>query len=159
MGILKHRGKTHFLSELVEAIQNELTPLENKMVFARTNDVPFSDLSEKRLKTEIDQIMVRGAAISGCPLPNTDFFADIIAEEIKIFIMDFGYQDLTVPEIFLAMRMNSRGGFKYPSGLDIEQVQFYGSCFNVDFLSKVLANYMTLRNILDRKFQNHIDGY
>ena len=103
--------------------------------------------------------MLRGAAISGCQLPHTDFFADFIASELKIFINDFGYSDLTYEEIMLALRLNAKGGLKYASGEYQEQVEFFGSCFNVNFIAKILANYCIFRNALDRKLQNQIDGY
>jgi hypothetical protein len=125
----------------------------------RCSEEPFSKLSEKDEKVALDEIMLRGAANTGCNLPNTDFFANIIGEEIAIHVKEFGYQDLTAGEILLALRLNSKGDAKYPAGLTLEQVPFFGNCFNVEFLSKVLSNYMVLRNYIDRKFQNHIDGY
>lgn len=106
--------------------------------------------------------MLRGAAICGCNLPDTDFFAKFIAEEITAFILEFGYKELTLGEIILAFRINAKGNFKnYINfvGLDIEQIVFYGNCMNVDYVAKVLSNYLTIRNLLDRKLQNKIDGY
>lgn len=126
---------------------------------ARQDGLPFSELDEDESKTSIDQIMLRGAAICGCPLPHTEFFADIISDEIKKFVNDFGYSDLTLEEILLSLRVNSKGGLRHPSGVEIEQVGFIGNCFHVDFLSKVLNNYFAFRTNLDRKFQNHLDGY
>lgn len=103
--------------------------------------------------------MLKGAAVSGCALPNTEFFAEIIAEELLSFIMDFGYSDYAYDEIILALRFNAKGGLKYPSGTVIEQVQFLGTCFNIDYFSKIMENYKIVREVLDRKFQNIIDGY
>jgi hypothetical protein len=106
--------------------------------------------------------MLRGAAVCGCNIPDTDFFAKFIAEEISAFILDFGYAELTLAEIILAFRINAKGNFKnYANfiGLDIEQISFYGNCINVDYVAKVLSNYLTIRNLLDRKLQNKIDGY
>ncbi len=102
--------------------------------------------------------MLHGAGISGCPLPSTEFFAEIIAEEILEFILNFGYADLTYEEILLALRINSKGGFKHPSGLELDPVPFYGNCFNVDYFAKVMANYQVIRNYVDRKLQNYLDG-
>jgi hypothetical protein len=110
------------------------------------------------MRWHIDQIMLRGAAISGCIVPGTEFFAEIIAEEITVFILDFGYRDLAYDEVLLALRINSKGGYRYPTGIELEPVSFYGNCFNVDYLAKVLVNYMAIRNLLDRKLQNIIDG-
>ena len=135
-----------------------LNEVENKIIAARLDSVSFCQIEQSKIRWHIDQIMLKGAAISGCPLPNTEFFADVISDEIKAFILDFGYEELTYAEIILAMRLNSKGGLKYPSGLELETVVFFGNCFNVDYFAKVISNYMTIRNILDRKLQNFIDG-
>jgi len=120
--------------------------------------VSFCQIDENKLRWHIDQIMLKGAAISGCPLPNTEFFADVISDEVKAFILEFGYEELTYSEIILAMRANSKGGLKYPTGIELDQVTFFGNCFNIDYFAKVISNYMAMRNILDRKLQNFIDG-
>lgn len=135
-----------------------LNEFENKIIKARLESVSFCQIEEEKVRWHIDQIMLKGAAISGCPLPNTEFFADVISEEIKAFILEFGYEELTYAEIILALRINSKGGLRYPSGIELEQVTFFGNCFNVDYFAKVLSNYMAIRNIMDRKFQNFIDG-
>ena len=116
-------------------------------------------MNEKEIRRNIDQIMFRGAAISGCSLPQTEFFAGFIAEELLVFINEFGYSEYTFDEIILALRFNSMGGLKRSSGEDIEQVDFLGSCFNVNYISRVLSNYALVRNQLDRKLQNQLDGY
>ena len=103
--------------------------------------------------------MLRVASICGCALPNTEFFARFIAEEIATFILDFGYEELTLEELLLAFRFNAKGGMKYPSGTEVDQVPFFGNCVNVDYIAKVLSNYMVFRKVLDRKLQNKIDGY
>lgn len=116
-------------------------------------------MDENEVRRSVDQIMFRGAAISGCSLPQTEFFAEFIAEELLVFINEFGYSEYTFDEIILALRLNSMGGLKRTSGEDIEQVGFSGSCFNVNYISKVLSNYALVRNYLDRKIENQIDGY
>lgn len=116
-------------------------------------------MDEKGIRCAIDQIMFRGAAISGCALPQTEFFAEFIAEEVVVFINEFGYSEYTFDEIILSMRLNSMGGLKRSSGEEIQQIDFFGSCFNVNYISKVLANYALVRNQLDRKLQNQLDGY
>lgn len=116
-------------------------------------------MTKDDLRYSIDQIMLRGAAISGCALPATEFFAGFIADELTIFINEFGFREYTLNEILLALRLNSQGGAKTPSGLPIDQVVFSGVCFNVDYISKVLENYKSVRNYLDRKIENQIDGY
>jgi hypothetical protein len=121
--------------------------------------VPFVELSEPDQRVALDDIMLRGAANTGCNLPNTDFFANIIGDEIAIHVSEFSDADFTAGEILLALRINAAREIKFPSGLTLEQVPFFGNCFNVEFLAKVLANYKVLRVYIDRKLQNHIDGY
>ncbi len=136
----------------------KLTSTDRRIIEARILGVCLNELSDKDLRSAIDQIMLRGAAISGCPLPTTEFFAEIIAEELIVFIQDFGYAHLTLEEVLLALRLNANGGVKY-SAFQIEPIFFSGHCFNVDYVSKVLSNYITLRSYFERKIQNHIDGY
>jgi hypothetical protein len=155
--ILKHKGKSYLLKDLVGT--TNLTKPEQKIIESRFVGYSFSQLDEDDGKLAVDQIMLRVAAICGCALPNTEFFAKFIAEEITKFILDFGYSDLTLEEILLAFRFNARGGLKYPNGATIDPVFFTGCCVNVDYIAKVLANYMALRTQLDRKLQNKIDGY
>lgn len=119
----------------------------------------FCELSELESRVAIDQIMFRGAAITGCTLPQTELFAKFIAEEIETFILEMGYGELTEDEILLAMRINAFGKIKNPAGEDFDQVNFMGSSFNVGYLAKVLSNYLALRNNLENRIKNHIDGY
>jgi hypothetical protein len=133
--------------------------MERLIIACRLKGNSFIEMEENDRRIALDKIIVRTAAISGCPLPNTDFFADAICEEMYGFMIDFGYEELTLSEITFALRMNMKCGLKYPTGLEIETIAFSGHCFNVTFVSKVLSNYMSLRVLLDRKLQNHIDGY
>jgi hypothetical protein len=103
-------------------------------------------------------LSIRISAIAGCNLPKTDFFSSVISEEIMHYILNFGYQELTVEEILLAFRLNSHG-YRYETGEYMVMVNFTGHCLNVDYVSKVLSNYMTMRKICERKIQNQIDGY
>lgn len=153
---LKHREKSYSLQELKNTIKPH--PIEKKIIDCRCKGLSFCQLAKDELVYAIDQIMLRGAAISGCALPQTEFFAGFISSELSIFINKFGYGELTLEEILLAMRLNSKGLW-YPSGLEIDPIQFTGVCFNVNYIAKVLANYMIMRNQLDRVFQNQIDGY
>lgn len=132
---------------------------EEKIFKGRLNGRSFCELAGNDLQASVDQIMLRGAAISGCNLPGTDFFAQIISQEIITFINEYGYSELTMAEILTAMRLNAKGGLRWPGGDYIEKVYFSGNCFNIDYLSKILSNYKSLRDYLDRRLQNLIDGY
>lgn len=94
--------------------------------------------------------MLKIASICGCALPNTEFFAQYIAEEIGIFVNDMGYGNLTVDEIVLAFRLNIAGE---------ESIPFTGVCVNVDYIAKVLRAYFEKRQLLDGILKNKIDGY
>jgi len=136
-----------------------LNNTELAVLNARLTGVSFCQIDDFKKSWHIDQIMLKAAAIAGCSLPNTDFFANVIAEELTHFILNLNKGELTYEEILLSLRLNSTGGYRFPSGLEMEQITFFGNCFNIDYFSKVAANYMLVRNQLDRKLQNFIDGY
>lgn len=132
---------------------------ETKILVARQEGESFCELSDLEKRVAVDQIMFRGAAICGCALPQTEVFAKFIAEEFTEYILRFGYEELTLEEILLALRINSYGRIINPAGEDLEQVPFTGNCMNVVYIAKVLKNYKVLRVNLDRRFENMIDGY
>lgn len=131
-----------------------MTTAEKMVCEARGSGVSFEDMDKDDREVASDEIMLRIASICGCALPNTDFFAKYISEEIEHFIMKFGYSGYTLEEIILAFRLNS-GGY----GVGYDHVQFTGVCVNVDFIAKVLINYSEVRKTLENKIKNKIDGY
>ena len=143
------------LGELVKEIK--LSDSEKQIVKSRMNGISFSKI--ELIDTLVDEMILRLVSICGCNLPNTDIFARFIADEISKFILEFGYAEYTMDEILLAFRLNAKGGNKHPNGEEIERVQFFGNCLNVDYVARVLENYRTIRNLLDRKIQNKLDGY
>lgn len=136
-----------------------LTELERKIASSRITGISVCEMDDKESRLSADRIMFNCAALFGCPLPQTEGFAEILSKELFLFLNEFGYKELTLEEIMLAMRMNARGNLRYPSGMEVEQVQFHGNCFHVDFVSKMLSYYMTMRSNLDTKLKNFIDGY
>jgi hypothetical protein len=126
---------------------------------ARNSGLSFSEMNELETRVAIDQIMFKGAAICGCPLPQTELFAKYIAEEIKNYILDFGYSELTLDEIVLAFRINIGHRIKNSLGDDLICVDFYGHAINVSFIGKVLANYLVIRKSLDSRILTLLDGY
>lgn len=156
--ILKHRQKSYLLKDIEGEIK-KLTEAEVKIIQARSVGLSFCEIEQGSVRAVIDQIMLRGAAIYGCTLPQTEFFATFIAEEMEAMILGYGFSELTEAEIVLALRLNCISGIKFPSGLEIEKVPFTGGTFNVYFISNVLEKYMRIRNMLDAKIQNQIDGY
>lgn len=136
------------LKELIEGVN--LSQPEKLIAVARGNGPSFDDLQPSDREVAIDKIMLRIAAICGCALPNTSFFAQIIADEISTYITDHCYGVLTVDEIILAFRFNSARS---------EPVVFTGVCVNVDFIAKVLRFYGEKRTLFENRLKNKIDGY
>lgn len=157
--ILKHRGKSYSVNELPKEATVKLSPVELKIIEKRLSGLSFCQLTGDELKRAADHLLLKASAIVGCPLPETDFYAEALTNEIVEFLNEMGYGELTVDEIVFAMRLNSKGGLRYPSGVDVETTTFKGAYFNLDFLSKVLGTYATLRGMLNRKLQNYLDGY
>lgn len=133
--------------------------IELKILKARIKGYSFCELSEADKRIVVDEIMFRGAAHCGCSLPQTELFAKYIAEEISVYIEEHGHGELTLEEILLAIRLNSRGDLKNPAGEDMQQVLFSGVCVNVIYAARILKNYKVLRDNFDRKLQNLIDGH
>jgi hypothetical protein len=157
--ILKHKGKSFSLKEIPEEILAKLSEVERKIISARLDGLCFSQQSESDLRFAADQIILKAAYIVGCPTPLTDFYADGLCKEMMEYINQFGFHEFTLAEIILAIRLNTKGCLRFPTGVEVEKVVFVGACFNVDFLSMVLTNYLAIRNLLDRKLENLIDGY
>lgn len=136
-----------------------LTEIEHLIIDKRISGAAFYELNELELRVATDKIIFVCSAVTGCELPATDIFAEALSGEIIKTINECGYGDLSLEEIFLSLRINQKNNLRTPSGIDIEEIQFSGRCVNTTFLSRVLSNYMVIRNMLDRKFQNKIDGY
>lgn len=106
-----------------------------------------------------DEIIAQCVALYGCQLPQSEKVSEALTSELATYILQFGYANLTIAEIFLALRFNVLFDSRLPSGLELEQVPFVAPFANVSFIAKVLHNYMVIRGYIDRKFQNQIDGY
>lgn len=119
----------------------------------------FSQLTKDEQLLASDQIIAQCVAVYGCQLPQSEKVSETLTKELANYILGFGYENLTVGEIVLAIRFNVLFDSRLPSGLEIEIVPFTMPYANVSFVAKVLHNYMVIRNYLDRKFQNQIDGY
>lgn len=155
---LIHRDKNYTLNDL-ENILKKKTAEEIKIIAARKHGLSIGQMNETELRYVSDQVITKGSAIYGCDMPQTDFFASIISKELTDFLLEFGYENLTLNEILLSMKMNADGNLKNSLGEDLSQIVFSGKFIHISFLSKVLKNYKVLRNNLERKFQNQLDGY
>lgn len=126
---------------------------------ARSEGLSFCEMSSSEMRYAIDQIMFRGAAVCGCPLPQTELFAKFIAEEIESYILNFGFNELTLNEVVLAFKMNIGHKIKNSLGEDLTCVEFYGNTINVSFIGKVLSNYMVIRKGIEARIINQLEGY
>jgi hypothetical protein len=136
------------LKEVAEDVK--LTSREKMIAEARGNGPSFDDMDASAREVACDEIMLRIASICGCALPNTDFFARYISDEIESFVMNFGFSDYTLDEIILAFRINAA---------NVEGIVFTGVCVNTAFIAKVLNYYSESRKMLENKLKNKIDGY
>lgn len=133
--------------------------MERLLLDARESEPSFSELDEVELRLATDKIILNCSAITGCELPFTELFADTISTSIVSFIEKFEYSDLNVSEVILAMEFNLKHQLRMPSGIELQEVIFVGRCPNISYLSKIMYNYMVIRNNIDRRLQNLIDGY
>ena len=137
----------------------KLTSYDRQIIEARTDGFSFCEMSQDEMTWSIDQILVRGVAIYGCTVPDSDFLAGFFNEEFTRFIVEFGYSEFTLQEILFAMQLNCQPDVSYPSGNHVEPIPFSGVYFNVAFLAKILNQYKHLRAGVERKIQNYLDGY
>ena len=129
------------------------------MIDARLEGKAFSEMTENETRVAIDQIILRCSADVGCDLPFTDMFANVLSEQIILFIDNCGYLNYTLKEILLSLQINLMHPLPSYLAVEVDEVKFSGRCVNVSFMSKTLNNYKAIRNQLDRKLQNFIDGY
>lgn len=138
----------------------KLEEIESWILDARCSGVSICAIdSEQDLKKKGAELISRISAQCGCATPTTEVFFNVLVEEVCDFMLRYGNGELCFEEYLLASRINSMGGYKFPSGLELERVPFVGNCFNVEYLSKLTDNYFRIRLQLDRKLQNLIDGY
>jgi hypothetical protein len=133
--------------------------VEKKIFEARVEGFSIGQLSQVDLITELLSALVDVSVITGHALPQEPVIAKRLTENLSNQLLDFGYQDLTTAEFVLAFRLNCLPNLRYPSGCDIEPIEIFGSFISVDYVTKVLNIYRTLRSILDRNLINIIDGY
>lgn len=156
--LVVHGQKSYQIDQFRDKI-GRLSNLEELIFESREDGLSFCQLDETGKKHAIDQIILRGSAVCGCPVPETEYFAGIIGEEVSTFIEKFGYGNLNLAEILLAIRMNAKTDIRFPSGNERDIAVFSGGFLNIIFLGKVLTNYLIFRNLLDSRIKNAIDGF
>lgn len=133
--------------------------VDHKIIDARISGISLFEYQLSELEDSFDFVLLKIAGISGIKIPFDAAFIQIIKEQVVKFLLNFGYDELNLSEIILAFELNCKIYLKYPVGIEISHIPICGEHINVDYVSQVLYNYMTIRNLLDRKLQNLIDGY
>lgn len=155
-----HRGNIYLIGDFPKK-EAKLKLIETLVIDVRGDEdsVSFSEMDADERQLAWDNILFYGTACTGCQVPTTDILASRIASQISNYIFSFGYKDYTEREIELAMQLNAHNNFDELGALDLKVVEFTGIYFNLNYFASVLGNYKKIRDHIDRKFQNFLDGY
>jgi hypothetical protein len=115
-------------------------------------------MADEEMQWSIDQILLRTSAMYGITPLESEMLVQFLSEEIKSIILEFGYGELTLQEVILAMKLNFINS-RWPSGLEVQSIAFFGDFVSAKFISNVLDVYLNLRHICTRTIENHLDGY
>lgn len=152
------QGKPFMLQGMQEVSGLRITSEQKMIMKARFDGIAFWEIEEDQHRFVTDEIIFTMAAITGCYTPSTEILAKYLSDGIVSLIQDFGYDQLTVKEINLAIRLNVNPALKNPAGEDLICIAAPNiAC--VAFLAGVLRNYKVLRTNLDRLIENKLLGY
>jgi hypothetical protein len=136
------------------------TKAEEAIIGAMMSGKKLNEMDDDALRYVADQIILKGAAIYGCGVPDSELFASVLSKEIIAFFLEFGYEDVTLSEIMLALNLNLFGKvIPNPLGEDLMTIEFKGNFIHVSFLANVLKNYSVLKTNLMSKLKNYLSGY
>jgi len=177
---IKHNDEEFLIADLVAEHSPKLFPLseiEKRIIEARSTGLSISEYSDSTIKREIGHMIVKISIISGHKIPHvpeeepkkkkSNKKADddddeplqyILADEVIFFLKEHGYENFTIEELLTAFRINCSSTLKYPSELEATHVNVFGEFMSVDYISQVMKNYWILRERLDRKLCNAVDG-
>lgn len=152
-----HRGSKYSLKDLPKQIS--LTELDMKIISARCSGKSISSFQKEKLIEGFRSVASSCIVLYGFfPINNENQMALLVSEMYSYFTkMDFDH--LNFPEYHLALQLNAKGNLKIPVGVDLDQVRASSNTLNVKFISDVMCLYLEMRNNLDRKLQNLIDGF
>jgi len=139
----------------MEAAFPNMKGVKKLIIRARGRGLSFFEVAPEYIRSFTDSVIISIAAITGAELPESDLLANSLSKEVEVLLNDFGYSDLTLEEVLLAVRLNYSSSFKNPYGTDFE-IGVAGNRVNVAFLSVVLNNYKTYRDFMDIEFENKI---
>jgi hypothetical protein len=154
---LSHRTQKFPISEFSGT--KGLQRMDELVIQAMCEGERFSEMSDVEISSALDKVIFRCAAITGAEMPTSELFANEIKDALHSMIVDSGYEDLTLKEIFLALQLNMHHDLKTPDVVDSVKIEFVGRCVHANFISKVLRVYMEIKKFTIRTLQNKIDGY
>jgi hypothetical protein len=134
----------------------KLNEFERKIISDRISGVAVCDTPENQLSLMAEVAILKISAICGFTLTTSEKFADILNEELLIFLKDFGYSTLSFDEIISAFRLNAKGWYRMQSGDTQPTVLPYSTFFSINYAGQVLKYYMQYRNALDSKLINDL---
>lgn len=133
----------------------KLNSNESLIIDSRVGDESLFLLGDGAAEAASLPLIRQISVIIGQPLPTPEYL-DLLEKRLASFITKFGYDELTFSELILAFELNAVG---YTGEIEIDVVRSSTKNIGIEYVSKVLENYMQLRKTLDRKIQNQLDGY
>lgn len=130
------------------------------MIFdARISEaLSFYQLTSVEQQAVSFEFIFKASAISGIKLPTNEHLINITESELSKYILSFGFKELNEQEFGVALQINLPKYFSYPSGINLSEIEPFGDVLSVSYLGKILLNYQVIRNMVDRKLKNFIDG-
>lgn len=135
-----------------------MSAVKKMILEARRMGESFWEVEEDMVRNFTDRVIILTSGLTGTEIPGSELVATAVSDEIVRLLEDFGYSELTLEEIILAVRLNYMPGLKNPVGTDFEKAEA-GKRMNVAFLYRVLYNYKVYRDFMEREFENKIKGY
>lgn len=151
------QGKPYKVSDMAEAFP-QMPAIRKMIIQARLNGPSIWELDDDEYEVFADQVIIRTSAITGTPLPDGDMLPTAIKSELKSMLENFAYDSYTLEEIVLASHLNFFQPLKNPAGNDFKRAESK-SFFNIAYVAQILYNYKTLRDHMERDFENKILGH
>ena len=137
----------------------KVSKVDSLVLEARVDgNLSFSQLGDNMQKSVIRQLILRASAISGLPVSGSQFILDALEDQLCKYLLKFNFENLNESEMELAFQMNQLNNVYVGNLIEIDKVEPFGSFVSVAYMAKVLGNYRILRNAIDRKLKNFIDG-
>lgn len=141
--------------------EQRLAIIEKQVLEARQVGFSLFQIEESEFKAFVCALVFKISAMTGIKLPKELEYIEELEYELGKHLLENTYRELSTEEVHLALRVNlpyPLTALRFPSGIEIDRVEPQGDCVSVEYVSLVLRNYKVIRNAIDRKLQNFIDG-